>query len=59
MNKPFWTSKTFWLGCIEVLAGCVTFAFDSVETGVGVLAIVFGILMIIMRAITNQNITLK
>lgn len=59
MEKPFWQSKTFWIGVLEVAIGCVTFGFDSVATGLGVTAIIFGILMIIMRTITSQNITLK
>lgn len=60
--KPHWLSKTFWTGAIVTLIGFLSYAqmlpfvYNNTAVASGLLVIV-GILMILLRQMTNRPVT--
>ncbi len=63
MNKKFFESKTFWFGALSVLVGVAgLFGFAEFVPGdetVQIMEVVNGIVIIVLRFLTNQGITLR
>ncbi len=54
--KKIYLSKTIWVGTIEVVIGILTAIQADLVSGVTIT--IAGIIMIILRAVTKQGITL-
>ena len=63
MSKEFYRSKTFWFGVLSVLVGVAgLFGFADFVPGdetVQILEVINGIVVIVLRFLTNQGITLR
>lgn len=57
MNKPFYKSKTFWVGAISVVVGILTYCQGQLDTGASIT--LQGILMVLLRTLTNTGLTTK
>ena len=55
--KSIFKSKTFWLGVINVVIGVLQYIGGSIEAGTGIT--LNGILIILLRVVTNQPVRLK
>jgi hypothetical protein len=57
-SKPWWQSKTVWLSVLSTLAGIGTYV-GLIPGPVGAVALgISGVAGVILRAVTNQAITL-
>lgn len=56
-TKPFWKSKLFWLGLLQVAIG-VSVGIEGVLVS-GLPLTVSGILTILLRAVTKSEITFQ
>ena len=52
--KPFWKSKIFWLGLINIVIGILQYIAGQWEVGAKIT--LDGILIIILRSITDRGI---
>lgn len=63
MPKEFYKSKTFWFGALSVVVGVAgLFGFADFVPGdetVQIMEVVNGIVIIVLRFITDQGITLR
>ena len=55
--KPFWKSKTFWIGLMQVVIGVLTYIQGQLEAGSAIT--LFGILQVVIRFMTKQPIKMK
>lgn len=58
MTKQFWKSKLFWLGVVQII-GAIGMYFTGEKTLEEVLFGASGILVIILRFLTNKGITIN
>lgn len=56
-EKPFYKSKTFWVGVLQVVIGVLTYIQD--QLGIGASLTISGILMVALRLITKQPVSIK
>lgn len=56
MGKPFWQSKTVWLGVL-IVAGGIAEYIAALPTGASIPTIIAGCLTIIVRFLTSQPIS--
>lgn len=63
MSKEFYRSKTFWFGVLSVVVGVAgLFGYADFVPGdetVQILEVINGIVVIVLRFLTNQGITLR
>ncbi|MDP2672010.1 MAG: hypothetical protein Q8O68_00685 [Candidatus Daviesbacteria bacterium] len=55
-NKPWWKSKTLWVGVLQIGGGTILTLSDQMATG-GVLTL-SGVVQVVLRAVTNSGIDL-
>jgi len=55
-GKPYYKSKTLWVGVISILAGFLAFLAGELEAGAPLT--IEGIIMIILRFITKEPVKL-
>jgi len=63
-TKPWYKSKTFWVGTVILVAGLLSFAQDDewikqFPQVVKVLGTIGGVLMVVLRFVTKQPISWK
>lgn len=56
-TKPWYTSKLFWLGVLEIISGVSGYLTEAITTQASVGSILFGLLTIVLRYVTKQPIT--
>tara|TARA_R110002167_G_C12684414_1_gene651758 strand:- start:68 stop:262 length:195 start_codon:yes stop_codon:yes gene_type:complete len=62
MKKPWYLSKTIWVGVLQAMAAISTFAFDfftqnqTLDDPIKITMFINGIVMIVLRLITDQGI---
>ena len=54
-TKPFWKSKTVWVGAATVAASIVLYFAEGAEKGT-MLATIAGIAAIVLRLVTNKGV---
>ena len=58
--KPWYQSKTLWVGVLSALTGIATLAIEFINKSdfspVAIVAFVYGVVMIILRIFTTQAI---
>ena len=55
-SKPFYKSKTFWLGALNIVIGVCTYLSGQIDSGAAIT--LNGILIIVLRVITNRAVTI-
>ena len=56
MTKPWWTSKTIWLGALMILAAIMEY-IAGLPAGTSIVQAISGALTIIVRLLTSQSIS--
>lgn len=59
MGKQWYTSRLIWVGVISVVYGVMNLFGLAFDLSPGTLEIVLGVVVVILRAITNKEIVLK
>ena len=55
-SKPFYKSKLFWLGVLNVLIGVLQYCSGQIDSGAAIT--LNGIVIVILRAYTNRAVTI-
>ena len=59
MSKPWWASKTIWVGIAEVIGGLVEQVHAGEVAGWGLAIAIVGAVQVILRLVTGQPVILR